>query len=190
MSWYDLYLAYLTVLHEFQAHLQNISVVAIIISFSVSLIIILFIDYFVFKKIYITHEIVSSLYITFLLSLTVLGRYPNVSSSVDTLFITYVQAGDGNEGARYAILFNIILFVPLGILITRYLRESKFAVAVLFLLPLAIELAQLITTRGVFEISDIINNFIGGMIGLGTAYLVVSLYRYIKNVYIATKKKG
>ena len=183
MSWYELYLVYLTVLHEFQAHLQQISIAKVLVSFVVFLMLTIVIDYVLFDRIYIIHELFSSSYLTVLISLTILGRYPNNSSSIRTLFITYVQAFQENDGAIYTIVFNIVLFIPLGIIITRYYNKSKITIIILFLAPLAIELCQLFTSRGVFEMSDIINNSIGGLLGFGITILILKTkYFFIQKI--------
>lgn len=63
---------------------------------------------------------------------------------------------------------NVVAFVPFGALI-RWVRNQKtgFFIAVLytFLFSLAIELIQLVTKVGVFDVDDLILNTCGGAIG-------------------------
>lgn len=63
---------------------------------------------------------------------------------------------------------NVVAFIPFGALI-RWVRNQKtgFLVAVLytFLFSLAIELIQLFTKVGVFDVDDLILNTCGGAIG-------------------------
>ncbi len=77
------------------------------------------------------------------------------------------------------ICHNILLYVPMGMLLWRY-KNVKWEVLFLLFFPAAIEFAQLATCRGIFEISDILNNFIGGLIGLFTVFIIKKLYKKIR----------
>lgn len=63
---------------------------------------------------------------------------------------------------------NVVAFIPFGALI-RWVRNQKtgFGIAVLytFLFSLSIEVVQLITKVGVFDVDDLILNTCGGAIG-------------------------
>ncbi|RUT28034.1 VanZ family protein [Paenibacillus zeisoli] len=63
---------------------------------------------------------------------------------------------------------NIILFIPLGVIFpllnTRYLRTIPFLLVVILVL-LAVELIQLFTKVGSFDVDDIILNTFGALIG-------------------------
>ena len=102
--------------------------------------------------------------------------------------MTYENAIAGDDGSRFDILYNIVLYIPVGLLISHY-KKTTIDIIVLAVMPIAIEFTQLITTRGVFELTDIINNFIGGLIGLGIARLTAKLYRLIKD-RIGKRKGG
>lgn len=123
--------------------------------------------------------IAAAIYYTFLLTVTLIGRAEGSVSSVDHLFKTYTRAFSGDEAARLDILYNIVLYIPVGLLISHY-RNNIINVIALLLIPTGIEFLQLYTGRGVFEIADIINNFIGGVIGLLIARMATMLFRYIK----------
>ncbi|MFS0869487.1 VanZ family protein [Paenibacillus xylanilyticus] len=70
---------------------------------------------------------------------------------------------------------NIVLFIPLGIWIPWLFRKCRtglrFTMAVILLL-LAVELTQLVTRVGSFDVDDIILNTIGAWIG----YVVFRLF--------------
>lgn len=123
--------------------------------------------------------IVAAIYYTFLLTVTLIGRAKGSVSSVDHLFETYTRAFGGDEAARLDILYNIVLYIPVGLLISHY-RNNIINVLALLLIPIGIEFLQLYTGRGVFEISDIINNFVGGLIGLLLARLIAKAVDIIK----------
>lgn len=123
--------------------------------------------------------VAAAAYLTFVLTITLLGRAPGVRSSFTTLLSTYQQMLGGVQGARLAVAFNILLFIPVGWITARY-GVWKQQLTALALGSLAIECAQLVSTRGVFELSDIINNLLGGVIGLLMVYALRRLFRSIK----------
>ena len=125
-------------------------------------------------------SVAAAFYGTFVLVVTLLGRSSGVESSWDQLFSIYSRAFTGDAGAGWDIFYNIVLYVPAGMLISHY-KRTKIDIIILAAIPTIIELCQLITTRGLFEISDIINNFIGGLIGLFTVRLISMLYHRIKD---------
>lgn len=84
---------------------------------------------------------------------------------------------------------NVVAFVPFGALI-RWVRNQKtgFLIAVLytFLFSLAIELIQLVTKVGVFDVDDLMLNTLGGAIG----YICYRILRAIdRRRYQDGKKK-
>ena len=138
------------------------------------------IDRYVFKKGSVVYSLIAGAYLTFLLSVTVLGRVPELSSSWDGLFHTYAEALNGNDGMKFDILFNVILYVPVGLLSARC-RDNTRTVVFILLLSAAIEFVQLFTSLGIFELSDVINNFVGGAAGLFLARMAARLSGRIKN---------
>ena len=127
----------------------------------------------------ILFAVAAAAYGTFLLTITLLGRAEGNTSRWDGLFSTYIRAFSGEPWAIHDIFYNIILFIPVGLLTARC-RRLRIAIPILLIIPLCIELLQLITTRGVFEITDIINNFIGGLIGYFPIRIIVKLIDLIK----------
>lgn len=80
------------------------------------------------------------------------------------------------------IILNICMFIPLGFLLPLVSSKMKhwwMTYIAGILLTLCIELTQLLTNRGIFEIDDILNNALGCMIGFG----LYSLGRYIYQKY-------
>ena len=75
------------------------------------------------------------------------------------------------------VLLNIALFVPLGILLPLLSRVFRKWYAVLlagFGSSLAIELVQLTTARGMFDVDDLFTNTLGTMVGRSIVMLVLS----------------
>ncbi|WP_432408136.1 VanZ family protein [Wukongibacter sp. M2B1] len=72
------------------------------------------------------------------------------------------------EVLLYNILGNIIVFIPLGLLISSILKEKKNAIktmTVSLLFILCAETMQLVLRVGVFDIDDIVLNLVGCYIG-------------------------
>ena len=164
--------------------IKGINVFDVILCFTISVVAIFFADRYFTKRASITFVIISAFYFTFLISITILGREPILKSSWDGLFNTYIEALNENKGMQFDILFNVFLYIPIGLLISRY-KNNLVDVMIILSLSTVIEFVQLITSRGVFEISDIINNFIGGLIGLGFARLIGMIIKQIND-----KRKG
>lgn len=75
---------------------------------------------------------------------------------------------------------NVVAFIPFGALI-RWVRNQKtgFFTAVLytFLFSLCIEVSQLLTRVGVFDVDDLLLNTLGGAIGYGCYRLLRAIDR-------------
>ena len=85
----------------------------------------------------------------------------------------------GGVSAVMQLLLNIVLFMPLGFLLMRFLRRNiGHTVIVGFLLSLAIELTQLSGFWGIypcsyrqFDVDDLLTNTLGDLVGYGIAKL-------------------
>lgn len=76
------------------------------------------------------------------------------------------------------VLLNIALFVPLGILLpllARIFRRWYVMLLSCFGTSLAIELGQLATGRGMFDVDDLFTNTLGAMVGWGLIMLIWTL---------------
>ena len=76
------------------------------------------------------------------------------------------------------VLLNIALFVPLGTLLPLLARVFRKWYAVLlagFGSSLAIELVQLATARGMFDVDDLFTNTLGTMVGWSIVMLILSV---------------
>ena len=79
------------------------------------------------------------------------------------------------------IIMNIMMFVPIGFLVGGALKKKHIwnVIKIGFVLSLFIELTQLITTRGVFNVDDIIHNVLGCAMGF---FCFVICYKMIKKI--------
>jgi len=84
------------------------------------------------------------------------------------------------------LIFNIIMFVPLGILLPlshNRFRKAVYTLAAGFVFTCLIELMQLITSRGIFELDDIFNNFLGTLVGYSMIMTFITLRKNQRNRY-------
>ena len=174
MIWFFSF-SYRVMVLELQRYLNNVDPFAATICFFILIVILWIIEYFIIHKVSIILLLLEAFYLTFLISLILLGRSPNTQSSNDALFITYIQAFSGSTWAVYDIVFNVLLFVPFGLLIKRYHFHVTLTLIIILVFPVLLEIIQLITSRGVFELSDIINNSLGGMLGYGIGKIISKL---------------
>ena len=77
------------------------------------------------------------------------------------------------------IIMNVFLFIPIGFLVGGALKKKHLwnALGFGFVLSLFIEVTQLISTRGVFNVDDIIHNTLGCVLGF---LCFVLCYKLIK----------
>ena len=77
------------------------------------------------------------------------------------------------------IILNILMFVPLGFMMPLLFKKCKrwyITYLIGFGATLFIEILQLISKRGIFELDDIINNTLGCIIGYGIVIFFISIY--------------
>lgn len=120
-------------------------------------------------------------YTNFLLRLTVFGR------KVDTVPSANMKAVfELNEVFSVHGILNMILFMPFGFLLLLVFKRSGMFIQLLetmfvtTFLTMAIEIVQLSTKSGRFEINDIVCNTLGGCIGAIAAVPVKAIYLLIK----------
>lgn len=76
------------------------------------------------------------------------------------------------------VLLNVALFVPLGIvlpLLARAFRKWYLMLAAGFGMTLFIEIAQLVTARGIFDIDDLVTNTLGAMLGWSIIMIILTI---------------
>ena len=77
------------------------------------------------------------------------------------------------------IINNILVFIPVGIYTCMLKQEWSILkkVSVAFFISLAIEVLQFILSIGATDITDLIGNTIGGIIGIGIFYLFTKIFK-------------
>ncbi|MFT3985592.1 MAG: VanZ family protein [Lachnospiraceae bacterium] len=118
---------------------------------------------------------VFSIYFSYLISLTLSGREAGSRTGYVNLVLFSTLIRNGRLGLNA--VENILLFLPFGILVPvlwRFFRQWWSLVLMAFITSMLIELTQLLTARGFFELDDILLNTIGAFAG----YLVFVLFYY------------
>ena len=124
-----------------------------------------------FNKLQCGAAILLSLYIVVLLYFTVVGRYSHEEYEYKINFFTSYRwffQYNGEQVLRQ-LLINLVMLMPVGFLLPIIINtKQKYLVTLALSLQLTvfIETMQLITKCGSFEIDDIINNFIGAVLGM------------------------
>ena len=139
-----------------------------------------------FNKIQCFAAILLSLYIVVMLYFTVVGRYQHKEYNYRINFFTSYKwffEYNGRQVFRQ-LLINFVMLVPVGFLLPFIINvKHKYLItmALSLLLTAFIETAQLITQCGTFEIDDIINNFVGAVLGMLLYMLLDRIIQKRKN---------
>lgn len=103
-------------------------------------------------------------YLLFAIYMTMVGERMGEPGIKLELFWSYREFFT-NAYMRQQIINNIWFFVPIGAMVYRLWPKMQ-AVLIPVLLSLSIELLQYLLNTGQFELDDIINNTLGGLIGM------------------------
>ena len=108
-------------------------------------------------------------YIVIVIGATIFTRAEVYEHANLNLFSSYIEAWNNYSKSYWRnIILNILMFVPFGFLLPLFSdRFKKFywTLSLGFLFTFGIEATQYITKRGIFEVDDIMNNWIGAIIG-------------------------
>lgn len=77
------------------------------------------------------------------------------------------------------IINNILIFIPVGIYTCMLKQDWSITkkISVAFFISLAVEVLQFVLAIGATDITDLIGNTIGGVIGIGVFYLFTRLFK-------------
>jgi glycopeptide antibiotics resistance protein len=115
-------------------------------------------------------------FLSFVLTITIIERVPRRTLRYNLeLFWTVKGVLSGRTYLFWEIFWNVVLFIPLGLMVSALLKHPWMAVLIGVLMSAAIELTQLLTRRGMFEFDDIIYNSVGAAAG----YLLYLMLRRI-----------
>ena len=106
------------------------------------------------------------IYITALIGITFCHRMQNFTYQILTPLWSYRSILQGDIQVLVEDIENILLFLPCGFTLQHYLKtEKKRVCACGFCIAFMIEILQLVTRLGCFEIDDLINNSLGCCLG-------------------------
>lgn len=150
------------------------------VKYSIFVIIFLMIGYFIYRKFYQERYPISLskfVFITLLIcwfivvfGITTLSRGANFTGNINlSLFTSYVNAWNKWSLTEFQlIIFNMLMFVPLGVLLPLIHHKNKsfrrvLVISIIF--TSCIEFFQLISGKGIFELDDLLHNTIGSLAG-------------------------
>ena len=120
---------------------------------------------------------VLAFYIAFVLTITMIEREVTATQTYNlSVFWTYRAIADGKTDLIMEIVWNIVLFIPIGVLINYLIPIKYFWISIISSLffSAGIEFMQLVLRRGLFEFDDMIHNTVGAMLGI-VIFAIVSL---------------
>ena len=130
------------------------------------------------KKIVFHEELFKLCFMIYILCLFYVVTFQDVSwSSHNFVPFKEILRYDFGTGIFYKNIFgNMLLFLPYGIFIAKYVKTEKISVVLIlsFITSLSIEVVQFLIGR-VFDIDDILLNIVGCLIGF-------LLYRWFKKI--------
>ena len=133
------------------------------------------------KEIVLYRELVSLLFIIYVLCLFYVVTFQDVSWSSSN-YVPFHEMFRYQFGSRLFIK-NVILFVPYGFFTAYFLKLEKPKVVIILslLVSVTIETTQLLIGR-VFDIDDIILNFVGGILGFYVYHLLDKINHKLPNI--------
>ncbi len=124
-------------------------------------------------------SILLAFYCPFLFYITVAGRRAGDSYQCELeLFWAYKRAFAGITRFLWGNFWNVVLFIPIGVLLGALVKRKWFVPVFGMVISIVVELAQLITKRGLFEFDDILHNTVGAGIGVLLFLLFVHVASY------------
>jgi len=125
-------------------------------------------------------------YFVMVLGITFLNRGVFFQRSINIHFLSSYKDAWNTFSLRswQLIILNIFMFLPFGFLLP--LLQKKFykihnTLILAFLFTICIELFQLVTGLGVFDIDDVFNNMLGSLIGYGLIMAILLVIKPNKN---------
>jgi len=128
-------------------------------------------------------------YMIVVFSATLFNRGDFLNSTIIRmhLFSSYREAWNDFSTTEWTnIILNILLFVPFGLLLPLWSKRFRTCWKTYltgFLLSLIIEVIQLLSKRGVFDVDDIFNNTLGSTIGFGLLIIILFILNQKNKVF-------
>lgn len=100
------------------------------------------------------------------------------------IYAEYLRLVHGNKGHRFLLLFNLVAFIPFGFFLYIFVNSSwsvnlRQRLKCIFYSTLgfsfSIEFFQMILRIGYFELTDLVLNTIGGLVGAFSAIMALAI---------------
>lgn len=121
-------------------------------------------------------------YFLFLLYITIIGRYS--AEYYRTRFAPFESYrfiyGEGSFEELGAIILNILIFIPFGVITAELIKDrfpAWYALAAGVIMTVKIEVVQLVARTGTFETDDIMHNTLGTALGILLWYGIRALMK-------------
>lgn len=127
-----------------------------------------------------------TIYMIMVLGVTFLSRGSHFKGSVNLNFLSSYKEAWYSFSFRdwQYIILNIFMFVPFGFLLpllNKRFQKLRYTFIATLLFTLLIESFQYISGKGIYELDDIFNNTLGGIIGYGIIMVIISLVQPMNN---------
>lgn len=138
------------------------------------------------KKIINTLFIIGFIFYTLFILWNILFKYVSpleifsndrfFSQTLNIIPFNDVFKGNFNKMDIYG---NVILFIPFGIYINMIIKDAKLSksICIIAVISFIFEVIQYILGIGASDITDIITNTIGGIIGIGIYIIIKSIFK-------------
>ncbi|MCR5108072.1 MAG: VanZ family protein [Lachnospiraceae bacterium] len=136
---------------------------------------------------------VFGIYLSYLISLTLSGREEGSRSGHINLDLFSTLISSSGDSFKLTGIENVLLFIPFGILVPYiwyFFRKWWNLVLIAFISSLLIEITQLETGRGYFEIDDVFLNVCGAVIGYMIFRLFYISISSLKRIYREEHRKN
>ena len=104
----------------------------------------------------------------------------SVLSNYQTRSLNFIPFAGASRSHLNEIIYNFVVFVPLGLLLSVNFKVTNFwrKLAYICTLSIAVEILQYVFAIGTTDITDVITNTLGGLVGL---LLYSACGKYIEN---------
>ncbi|ARU51638.1 hypothetical protein CBR64_09265 [Cellulosimicrobium cellulans] len=128
-----------------------------------------------------TERVVLGLYVLVLVWVVLLkihtGDFGDLVGRRSVNLVPLGGTASGGLGSR-ELAVNVLAFVPLGVLVYLAARQRRLARMLLVVvgLSVAFEIVQYVAGIGASDVTDVLTNIAGGLVGLGVAWLALRLF--------------
>lgn len=138
------------------------------------------------EKVVLHNEILNLLFIIYVLLLFELltGTENSLGSGINYIpFKEIMRYKFGSKMFIYNVLGNILIFVPFGYFISRYIKPKKVWPIVIdaLITSITVETVQLKIGRS-FDIDDVMLNIVGGMLGYFVYIALDAIYKHLPKI--------